>query len=402
MFHTNVPGDVLDTFELIGVHFAHVFYNELYGHAKNKFANQGGPSITSVYQDIMVYYHRQMTVQSKVWTNNTITHIKLKFQQFSEIKLLTPTETIIYIADAFLPVKYVNEVAGKDKYDIVYSCLGNLVGELINEIVSNYLKMIIDDHDNKHNIGTLKDIIVGMLMQIRENLHSKFTKEEIGETRINVDVATAKRMREDINKSKKMISKLQEKSMTNDKHISQMENDIQRKDAAIVRLEKSNSELTADNSKHRRTILQLITRLEDADARAAIPNNFDRPRTSFKQSWDEDQDPVERFKSSQRPTPSFEPPRSPPRPRSPQRPVVDFERPRSPQRPIPSFERPRSPQRPVVDFERPRSPQKPRSSPVDDLGWFKETEAEEPHEPDKQEATQSFTLSDFLMNGEED
>lgn len=270
MFHTNVPGDVLDTFELIGVHFAHVFYNELYGHAKNKFANEGGPSITSVYQDIMVYYHRQMTVQSKVWTNNTMTHIRSNFQKFSEIKLITPTETIIYLANSFIPIKYVNEVASVDKYDIVYSCLSSLVGELINEIVSNYLKMIIDDHDNKKNIGILKDIVVGMLMQIRENFHSKFTKEEIGETRINVDVATAKRMREDVIKTKKLMAKMQEKNAVKDKHLSQLEEDINRKNATIMQLEKSAAELTADNSKYRKTILNLIDKIKRLESDANV------------------------------------------------------------------------------------------------------------------------------------
>ncbi len=263
-----IPSEVYDTFELTSVHFAHVFWNELYHSAKVKYNNEGGASITEVYKNSMIYYHKSMTLQKKAWMSNTLTHCKLKFQDYG-IRLITLNDCIVHIADTFIPEKYADSISISDKYNIVYSCLSDIVGELIHEIIAKYLTMIIDNHSDVENMRCLKNAIVELFIMEREKMCNKFVETEISDTRIHTDVATAKKIRSDIEKVKKINAQLQEE-------LGQLRQELASRDAKYKEILTSQIQSQADITRYRATISQLIQKIRKLqDQNGKLFNKFD-------------------------------------------------------------------------------------------------------------------------------
>lgn len=264
MTSRDYPVEVLDCFEIIATHYAHVFYNEIYAQAQAVFAKQSDTmSITEAYKSILVHYHKHMTSEQLKWINNSLTHIKILFSKFTRVNFITHVECVTHIADAFIPNDFTASVVPNQKFNLVYQCISGAVGEVINDIAREYLPMLVDHHNNPANVGVIKSLFVEHLIAQRDQMFTKFIEDQTSDTRTTTDVATAKRLRKNMKDVNTDNISLREKINT----IKSRANEN------IVRLEKENSallsqrdnynarvvELNAINNSYKQKILQLIS-----------------------------------------------------------------------------------------------------------------------------------------------
>jgi hypothetical protein len=252
-----IPTNVSNIFEITAAHFAHVFYNEMYAQAKSVFTSQGH-SITEAYKSILVHYLKHMKSDQTKWFTNTITHIKIKFDQFTNIRILTQAECINKIAEAFIPEDFISSIPPSKKMGLVHKCVSSATIEIINDIASNHLPMIVDDHQNRDNITTIKDIFVGFMAMQREQLFTKFLEDQSGDSRINTDVATAKRLRRCLKLNIKELRDARgEYEVLLEKYNTSI-SDLNSHRKQINTLRSNNTDLSETNATFKSKIVQLI------------------------------------------------------------------------------------------------------------------------------------------------
>lgn len=81
-------------------------------------------------------------------------------------------------ASLFIPEVYIQSLTEKQKHDILSMVLRDTIKSFSNELLSNYLSLIIDEHQDPTNISLLQDIILKELVKHREVSYSRFIKCE--------------------------------------------------------------------------------------------------------------------------------------------------------------------------------------------------------------------------------
>ncbi len=275
-----IPDDVRDTFELIALHFTHVFWNELYSVAKDKF-NDGANSMTETYKIAMKGYHKHMTLRKIEWFQNSLSHIRHKFNEHGKMTF-TVDDCAQSIADAFIPVDYKNSIKKSDKQNIACTALMNSVGQLIHVIMRERMSMIIENHIQA-NMIVLKEDIVRIYILQREEFHSKFIDGDISETRVHTDVVTAKRIMSNVEEVKKINDKLtqelNELRTINDRYKAE----IVSRDSTIRDLISTKVQLQADVNRYKKNIYQLIQKIKklqvDTMQISKYPEIYNEPKS---------------------------------------------------------------------------------------------------------------------------
>ncbi len=262
-----IPDDIKNTFEITAVYYAGVFWNELYNLSVQKFNNETGhSSLTEIYKNSMLYYHKSMCEKQANWLHQSLTHIKYTFRKY-DINILTMDDCLVQIANSFIPLDYCSTVKLAEKRGLVYKCLSNSIGVLINKIIDDYLPMIIDNHV-KDNMRVLKNIIVDIYIIERENVHSTFVNANIGKNAgSQIDVCTAKKLLDDIKKVKVINDKLNSKLDEHQKIVEQYKNDIDLRDKKIKELIQQKIELSSTLERYKKNVLILIKKNKDLQSK---------------------------------------------------------------------------------------------------------------------------------------
>ncbi len=262
-----IPDDIKNTFEITAVYYAGVFWNELYNLSVQKFNNETGhSSLTEIYKNSMLYYHKSMCEKQANWLHQSLTHIKYTFRKY-DINILTMDDCLVQIANSFIPLDYCSTVKLAEKRGLVYKCLSNSIGVLINKIIDDYLPMIIDNHV-KDNMRVLKNIIVDIYIIERENVHSTFVNANIGKNAgSQIDVCTAKKLLDDIKKVKVINDKLNSKLDEHQKIVEQYKHDIDLRDKKIKELMQQKIELSSTLERYKKNVLILIKKNKDLQSK---------------------------------------------------------------------------------------------------------------------------------------
>ena len=203
-----VPSEVMDTIEIISVYFTNVFYNTLYSHAFG-IHSKTGQSVTDSYKQVMLEYYKSMHAQGSNWITVALTHIKFSFERDAHKVLNGISECAMNIASAMIPENFVNEMTTKQKSAVVYDCFTSVISEVMNDIATSYLRLIIDERTPANTIVVKERIMQSFLIH-REVLFTKFMSIQTADSRTNADIATVRRLKTEMQAISEENMKLRE------------------------------------------------------------------------------------------------------------------------------------------------------------------------------------------------
>lgn len=177
MDHTTYDQTVLSNLEIIGCYFIDNLYNRQYQIAKENFlTNSGAKSITDEYVGILSIYIS--AVKSKSHFENIVRGINSFYSKFTTLVMTNEYETINTILKQFIPQDYFVHLNSQMKQYFIEKILYETVEKIVNIFIKNeYLRKIIDDHENVSNIALLKSVIRNELVILREEYYGYFVKQ---------------------------------------------------------------------------------------------------------------------------------------------------------------------------------------------------------------------------------
>lgn len=264
MTSVQIPTSVINRFEVIAAHLTHVFYNELYSAAHTASTQNSGLSITDAYTSYLRTYYSGMVSKgtSVQWFRQLILHLKMQLERYLGTQYITTQECIETITSAFVPEDFLGTLTAEDKSTVVHTCLGDVIGEMINSLSGEHLRMIIDDHNNRSNVGVIKDAFIIAMISQRDKMMTKFTAGNTRETRVTADVATARRLRDELNRVTAENRQLQESLR------SQVESATYSLKQEVAVLQRDVSELQIQLDAERGLSRQLAAKNEDLKKKA--------------------------------------------------------------------------------------------------------------------------------------
>jgi hypothetical protein len=165
------PKTVLSLLDVIGSTIVDIFYNHMYDRAIG-LREKKGYTITDAYRLVITEYmndvHTPHFYKTLINSIHYYTRISTVYNNMSFVECID-----LYIG-LFVPRMYIVSLNQQQKHDIFSLALQNTMIEFSNDIVTNQLQMIIDEHLDPTNIEILQDNILRILTHQRELSYSNF------------------------------------------------------------------------------------------------------------------------------------------------------------------------------------------------------------------------------------
>lgn len=166
---------ILSLLDVLGSTIVDIFYNHMYDRAismKEKTEN----NITTCYCTAITEYVK--TSDSPEFYKTLINSIHYYTRVSTIYSDLSFIDCINLYASLFIPEVYIQSLTEKQKHDILSMVLRDTIKSFSNDLLSNYLSLIIDEHQDPTNISLLQDIILKELVKHRDVSYSRFIKCE--------------------------------------------------------------------------------------------------------------------------------------------------------------------------------------------------------------------------------
>ena len=273
----NYSTRTLNTYELLGSYFVDLYYNHLYQEA-HKFKNSGKvASITEGYKHAVIAFLGVIDSQSANYQSRyymtLLTGINNWFRQWTGHQTLTMSDCVETIIVEFIPNDYYGQFNKDQKRNVLREILTNVIKNTTGRIATEFLRLIIDDHENNENVEIIKEMVVDILLTERHNMYEKFVMKQSGET---VNKSTAITLQQNLKKYIKENQTLKE-------HISKLSKDLDDHKKTIsvkdqqLKLLIDKFKLLADKHKHAQE--ELATYQSTSQATSQLVNNrMQRPK----------------------------------------------------------------------------------------------------------------------------
>ena len=205
--------DVFNVFEILATHFTDVYYNVLYDYALNYIATET-PDIskTEAYKIITGQYYKSIEKNREKFYIDTINNVKQLFNNYTNFGIFTSADCIEKLVNTFAPKEYVANLDEQEKTKIIYTCISTALGEVTNEIIVNYMPLIIDNRQNHQNAKRIKQMFVEYFSSQREKLFNMFTMQYTKDMAMPVDAGLAKKFKQRAREAEEKYLKLKDKA----------------------------------------------------------------------------------------------------------------------------------------------------------------------------------------------
>lgn len=194
----------LSVFEITGAYFANIFYNHLYKTAKDRhnISSRSGYSLTDEYKAAVSAYKHGITKDKKSY-EQTVKDLLQYYRTVTKFITASMNDFIDTILQQFIPEEHFVTLNDNEKFFFMNKVLSTIVTNVASDMVSiKYLSLIIDHRGEDSAIGGCKDRIVEIQCLERDNMFSKFIKQEIGA--INGKKSRSKQHKELLEESEKV------------------------------------------------------------------------------------------------------------------------------------------------------------------------------------------------------
>ncbi len=171
--NNNLDNQTISLLDIIGSSIINIYYNHLYDKAIY-LKEKNNKSITDCYKCSIKDYVENID-NSKFYTTllqsiHFYTSVSTCYNDISYIQCIN-----LY-SKLFIPDQYHLSMTEKQKNNVLFMILKNSILKFTEKILSNYLNVIIDDHNNRDNIVELQDVSLRIILQEREDNYRKFVR----------------------------------------------------------------------------------------------------------------------------------------------------------------------------------------------------------------------------------
>lgn len=168
----------LSTFSVVSAYLVDVYYNHLYVEARKMKDEGKTPTITEGYRTCCLLFAKSFDDKSPKYRKKqyfrVIEGIKEFFTTYTSMSTLTVGECIHKITSELVPEQFIKDLDNDKKSIIVRKCLVDGIMEFTKLVVVDFIKSIIDCHDDTTNIEALKDRMTDILLLEREKTQQMF------------------------------------------------------------------------------------------------------------------------------------------------------------------------------------------------------------------------------------
>lgn len=167
---SNYERKTLDTYEILGAYFVDIYYNHLYNEGKKmRSANKVG-TITEGFKHALQAFSAGIDkprLYKKALSNLHTYYVSIGLS-------ISFSQCIERIAREFIPDMYYHSVSEEQKKRVLRIVIADANKRFIEELVTKYLPLVIDAHDDVDNIRVLQDCFIDILIIERELWSHKF------------------------------------------------------------------------------------------------------------------------------------------------------------------------------------------------------------------------------------
>ncbi len=193
------PKKTLETFEMIAAYYVDLFYNHLYFEAKNLRNNKVVSSVTEGYKHTLTSF-LQGIEDPKLYKKSLLAmHTFFIENGFSSITFTQCTERVIM---EFIPEDYYESVVNSKKNAILRIVLTRVNKNFILKLITNFLGMIIDQHNEPDNTRILQDEFIDLLLIEKESMYKRFV---VGKAGISSNLSKKQEILESFQKEIKLL-----------------------------------------------------------------------------------------------------------------------------------------------------------------------------------------------------
>ncbi len=203
----------ISVYNIISSYFVHIYYNTLYQTAVSLKVKGVVPNITLGYRDrIMTFVNVIDSKCKKYYKKENYTgilnNLRKEFETWTNCDTLTMTECINKIVKEVVPEDFYDSIGKDQRRNILSIVLIGALRNFNNHVTNQYMKMIIDNHDDTDNITALTEKFVDCLIEERQKLYTQFINKESKQPEM-VDKKYIDMMRGEISKLNSMCKKLE-------------------------------------------------------------------------------------------------------------------------------------------------------------------------------------------------
>lgn len=162
----------LTKFEIIGSYFIHLYYNELYFAAIKLQVNGYFTHKVESYKNILSDYIKY-TKNNNMFYNNSLKGIHGYIISTTSYATMSLNECIDFLAIEFMPQHLFNDSTKKQKNDVLLIVFRNILSIFTEQVILNYLPIIINDRNIK-NTRELQDLLIPIILLEKDKMYSKF------------------------------------------------------------------------------------------------------------------------------------------------------------------------------------------------------------------------------------
>jgi len=215
----NYQKKTMDYFEVMAAYFVDIFYNHLFIEGKKLRTNKSVSSITEGYK------HALNAFLQGIENPKSYKKILVGIHEFfisSGFTSMSFSECIERVTEEFIPKDYYTSVSKQQKISILKLVICQSNKTFVEKLVKNYLRLVIDTHNDADNIRVLQDAFIDILMLERENIYHRF----ISTAKSNPQAALLEAMQSEIKNLCKEKFELKKITTTLKKIIVNKENDL--------------------------------------------------------------------------------------------------------------------------------------------------------------------------------
>lgn len=171
---------VLSLLDVMGSTIVDIFYNHMYD-AAIIMKERTEHNITDCYKrTIDQYVSTRDTSEFYKRIMNTVLHYTRISTVYSDISF---ADGIDLYSSLFIPEVYIRSLTEKQKHDVLSMVLRDSIKNFSDKLLSDYLAVIIDEHQDPTNIALLQDSILTELVANRDISYERFMNANKGSSK---------------------------------------------------------------------------------------------------------------------------------------------------------------------------------------------------------------------------
>ena len=205
------------TFSIIGAHLVEIFYIHLYNEGEKLKISKTAKTQTEGYKFAVHSFISSMNKNSKKYKpkfyNELLIGLTEYFAKYTEKPSLKLKGCVDMVVTEFVPSAYFQSASNEQRRFLFDKILNNGIKKLTEFIFGEFLSNIIDDHDNQDNVEKLKEYMIEIFSNERQNLYSELlvgvSNRQTTETMAIANYRTEiKKLKAELSDANKMITEL--------------------------------------------------------------------------------------------------------------------------------------------------------------------------------------------------